>query len=112
MSAQETLRNIEPLLKAGEPVYIATDETEPGFFSPFEQNHAVYKWDDFFTPKGKNVLVGVKIPRKLIGCIEQVICSGGRAFMGTLESTFTSYIFRLRGYANAPNTEVYFHTLK
>jgi hypothetical protein len=112
MSAAATLDNIRPLLKRGEPIYIATDETQAGFFEAIEKEHPVYRWEDFFTEKGKNALTGLKIPRKLIGCIEQVICSGGRAFMGTLESTYTAYIFRLRGYVNAPNTEVYFHTLK
>ena len=112
MSASKTLENIRPLLIKGEPIYIATEETSRGFFEPIEKEHPVYKWDDFFTEKGGNVLTGVKIPRKLIGCIEQVICAGARAFMGTLESTYTSYIFRLRGYIGTPNTEVYFHTLK
>ena len=112
MSAVQTLANIRPLLKEGEPIYIATDETSPTFFDVIAKEHEIFKWDDFFTAKGGNVLTGVKIPRKLIGCIEQVICAGARAFMGTLESTYTSYIFRLRGYINATNTEVYFHTLK
>jgi len=34
---------------------------------------------------------------QVINCIEQVICAGGRTFFGTKSSTFTSYIFRLRG---------------
>ena len=71
------------------------------------------------------MLTGVDIPRKLEGCIEQVICALGRVFVGTIESTFTSYIFRLRGYLqqvpllarggggfDAINTEVYFHQLR
>jgi len=112
MSASQTLDNIRPLLQKGEPLYIATDETSAGFFDAIQRDHPVFRWGDFFTEKGGNVLKGVKIPRKLIGCIEQVICSGGRVFAGTLESTYTSYIFRLRGYVGTPNTEVYFHTLK
>lgn len=112
MSSAQTLENIRPLLKAGEPLYIATDETSSGFFEAMEKEHPIFRWDDFFTEKGGNVLKGIKIPRKLIGCIEQVICAGGRTFMGTLESTYTTYIFRLRGYIDTPNTEVYFHTLK
>ena len=42
-------------------------------------------------------LTGLKVPRKLVGCIEQAICAMGRAFFGTKESTFSSYIVRLRG---------------
>jgi hypothetical protein len=51
MSAQATLDNIAPLLVPGEPVYVASDETSAGFFAPFERDHVVYRWDDFFTEK-------------------------------------------------------------
>lgn len=113
MSASATLENVRPLLKGGERVYVATDESNfDTFFKPMEDEFEVFHWDDFFTEKGGNVLTGIDIPRKLEGCIEQVICALGRIFFGTLESTFTSYIFRLRGYYHAPDTEVYFHTLK
>ena len=111
MGADRLLRHVRPLLKPAETIYIATDETDPSFFAAIEKEHRVFQWHDFFTEKGGNVLNGVDIPRKLEGCIEQVICAGARFFAGTLESTFTSYIFRLRGYTNAPNKEVYFHTL-
>mmetsp|Transcript_32003 Transcript_32003/g.39418 ORF Transcript_32003/g.39418 Transcript_32003/m.39418 type:complete len:130 (+) Transcript_32003:609-998(+) len=82
------------------------------FFSPIAKEHKIYRWDDFFTSTGEYALKGIKIPRKLEGCIEQVICAMGRSFFGTLESTFSSYIFRLRGYLDAPVKETYFHTLK
>ena len=82
-------------LQPGEPIYIATDETAPDFFAPFERaGHTVFRWHDFFGPKGGSVLAGthgirvvgpvfsfyvplfagMHIPRKLIGCIEQVRC--------------------------------------
>mmetsp|Transcript_4025 Transcript_4025/g.8643 ORF Transcript_4025/g.8643 Transcript_4025/m.8643 type:complete len:537 (+) Transcript_4025:1606-3216(+) len=112
LSGQETLENVRPLLKTGEKLYIATDETDSEFFRPFSQDFEVYQWKDFFGPRGNYALRGVDIPRKLEGCVEQAICALGRVFAGTLESTFSSYIFRLRGYYHAPNTEVYFHTLK
>jgi len=43
--------------------------------------------------------------------IEQVICAGGRRFFGTRLSTFTGYIYRLRGYINAPDLNQYAHTV-
>jgi len=111
LQARETMNNVAPLLKKGERLYIASDETQDSWFDEFNNEYQVYRWKDFFTEKGGNVLSGVYIPRKLEGCIEQVICAYARIFAGTLESTFSSYIFRLRGYYHAPNTEVYFHTL-
>ena len=35
---------------------------------------------------------------KFDGMVEQLICAMGRAFVGTASSTFTAYIFRVRGY--------------
>ncbi|GBG34300.1 Hypothetical Protein FCC1311_105232 [Hondaea fermentalgiana] len=112
LSAQDTLNNVRALLRPGEKLYIATDETNANFFEAFEKEYEVFQWKDFFGPRGNYALRGVDIPRKLEGCIEQVICALARVFAGTLESTFSSYIFRLRGYYHAPNTEVYFNTLK
>ena len=112
LSGPEMYENVKALLKDGEPIYIATDEKQEDYFAAFEAKHVVYRWKDLFTPKGKNALVGVDIPRKLEGCIEQIICAGARVFAGTLESTFSSYIFRLRGYVKAPNTQIYFNTEK
>mmetsp|Transcript_22975 Transcript_22975/g.50057 ORF Transcript_22975/g.50057 Transcript_22975/m.50057 type:complete len:521 (-) Transcript_22975:1446-3008(-) len=114
MGAGKTLNNVKALLKPREKLYFATDEKKfQEFFRPFaDANYDIYHWDDFFTDRGGNVLKGINIPRKLEGCIEQVICALGRVFAGTLESTFSSYIFRLRGYYQAPSTEVYFHTLE
>lgn len=123
MNADKTLENISPVLKPNEVLYIATDEKDPRFFAAFEEKHKIFQWKDFFTEKGGYVLKGVKIPRKLEGCIEQAICAMGRIFAGTMESTFSSYIFRLRGYiANAAknkewdvkskmSTDILFHTL-
>eukprot|EP00510_Aplanochytrium_minuta_P003748 CAMPEP_0184007012 /NCGR_PEP_ID=MMETSP0954-20121128/1063_1 /TAXON_ID=627963 /ORGANISM="Aplanochytrium sp, Strain PBS07" /LENGTH=500 /DNA_ID=CAMNT_0026285727 /DNA_START=168 /DNA_END=1670 /DNA_ORIENTATION=- len=112
MGAEETLKHIQPLLNENEVLYIATDEKGDEFFAPIAKEHEIYRWADFFKERGQNALTGVKIPRKLEGCIEQVICAMGRTFFGTLESTFTSYIFRLRGYLDAPVKETYFHTLQ
>ena len=142
-------------LQPGEPIYIATDETAPDFFAPFERaGHTVFRWHDFFGPKGGSVLAGTHVhlrcrtrvlilctlicrhahPTKthrlhrasalhpvvqrslgrfdalgLLICAMQVIASGGRRFFGTRFSTFTSLIFRLRGYVRAPDTNLYWH---
>lgn len=111
ISAQETLDHIRPLLNKSETLYLSTDETEDGFFAAIEKEFPVYRWDDFLKPGGKGgeVLAGLQIPRKLIGITEQAICMMGRTFFGTRASTFSGYITRLRGYVNAPDTNIYFH---
>jgi hypothetical protein len=53
-----------------------------------------------------------EIPKRLSGHVEQVICAGGRTFVGTTHSTFTSYIMRLRGYMHAPDQRRFIHSVK
>ena len=77
------------------------------FLDAIKSRHKVFSWRDF-----KGSLAGVE-PRflqgKYIGLVEQVICAGGRVFVGTDHSTFSGYIPRLRGHIGAPDTHVY-HT--
>ena len=42
------------------------------------------------------------VPKSKLGIVEQIICAGGRIFFGTGHSTFSSFIYRLRGYMGAP----------
>ena len=59
-----------------------------------------------------------ELPPKFDGMVEQLVCAAGRRFAGTPSSTFTSYIFRLRGYMaegmprGAPDPTCFFHTSK
>eukprot|EP01084_Bolivina_argentea_P027354 50867_1 len=82
------------------------------FFNVFQENgqRKVYQWKDFFFQESKfQETKNIKITGKLIGEIEMAICAMGRIFFGTKESTFSSYIGRLRGYFNAPYTQVLYH---
>lgn len=110
ISANATLRNIQALVPDSEPVYIATDEMEPNFFAPIEKRHNVYRWHDFMEQRGNFALKDHNYSRKVVGLIEQVICAGAKLFFGTQHSTFSSHIFRLRGYVNAPDTRMLYHT--
>jgi len=111
--AAKSFENTNVLLNDNEKLYIATDETSPTFFDFIEKKHPVYRWQDFFEERGGYVLKDVDIPRKLIGCIEQVICAGGRHFFGTKASTFSAYIFRLRGFIQSPdNDHLFLHVRK
>merc|ERR1712228_806579 len=68
----------------------------------------VYQWDDFFGPNG---MLGDVVNRKIAGLVEMAICAGGRIFFGTKESTYSSYITRLRGYFDAPDKNTYQHNI-
>jgi len=117
-SAEGSYKNTKALLIRGndqgqkpEKIYIASDETNPTFFDAFtSKGHDIYFWKDFFGDEAKSSLkIDEEVPRKLIGCIEQIICAGARIFFGTRRSTFTAYITRLRGYIKAPDTNAYLH---
>merc|ERR1719189_2276350 len=80
---------------------------EEGFFKAIADKYRLFRWQDFFGPHGK--FKDVKVPRKLEGMVEMAICAGGRIFFGTRDSTFSSYITRLRGYFNAPDQHSLLH---
>jgi len=111
IGAEKSYQNTEKLLQPGENIYVATDETSDKFFDVFPRNnHKTYFWHDFFGDKAKpDLKISRPVNRKLIGCIEQVICAGARIFFGTRSSTFSAYITRLRGYFKAPDTNSYLH---
>lgn len=105
-----TLANIRALVPAGEPLYLATDEVAPAFFAALEQRHPVYRWHDFLAAEGGFALRGAVYSPKVVGMIEQVVCAGARRFFGTQHSTFSSHIARLRGYVDAPDKQMRYHS--
>lgn len=112
-SASKSLAAVDGLLDDGEAIYLATDEIERDFFDIFEKRgHITYRYADFFTDRGGNVLKGdaAATDPKLIGLIEQIVCACGRVFIGTEMSTFTGYILRLRGHIGVRNLNRYYHT--
>ena len=75
-----------------------------------ENEYKVYRWKDFFVDKDSEFyLEDINIPIKYEGVVEMCICGMARIFFGTDTSTFTSYITRIRGYFDAPDTSTYHH---
>lgn len=120
LSGKETFDNIHQLLRSGEKLYISTDETSPQFFQVFKDaGFSVYMLDSFKKPKkdiaNQQWIAGGYALAKHQGMIEQIICAGGRKFIGTKRSTFSNYITRLRGYIHTNDSSalhVYTHTKK
>ena len=100
---------IDRLLDKDEVLYIATDESDPRFFSLIEDQRRVYRYTEL-ADKLKSLDQPVIIPDKYIGCVEQVICCGGRRFIGTPHSSYSTYIGRIRGYRDAPDKTLHSHT--
>jgi hypothetical protein len=92
--AEQIYNNIKNVIPSGSTLYISTNETDKLFFSIFEENYQVKYFDDI-----KNILSN-NIDPELIGSVEQAICANADLFIGTKLSTFSTYIYRLRGYMN------------
>jgi len=92
ISAEEIYNNIKDIIPEGSKLYISTDENDKVFFSPLKQHYNVFFYNDIkhFIFEDINV--------DLIGSIEQIICTEAITFIGSRLSTFSSYIYRLRGY--------------
>jgi hypothetical protein len=84
--------NIKNVIPEGTKLYISTDEADKSFFSLLKQHYNIFFYSDI------EHLIYSDINIDLIGPIEQIICTEAITFIGNKLSTFSSYIYRLRGY--------------
>mmetsp|Transcript_4018 Transcript_4018/g.7053 ORF Transcript_4018/g.7053 Transcript_4018/m.7053 type:complete len:559 (+) Transcript_4018:131-1807(+) len=114
-SAEDIVKNTKGLFPENEIIYVATDElsdnnakrhswskpdamvkhTTHTWFNPFREHWGgdkVWFMSDFYNELLQDV------PSIYLGCIDTLICSRARRFVGTRKSTFSGYINRLRGY--------------
>lgn len=112
--AATTIKNIKGLIPLGSVLYIATDETDHGFFDALHKAYKVYQFRDFFRGEGGHVLSRYAkkhgIDRRKVGQIETVICAAAEVFVSSQSSTFSGAIQKLHGYLGAKDTNVYHHT--
>eukprot|EP00536_Pseudo-nitzschia_multiseries_P003175 jgi/Psemu1/236458/estExt_Genewise1.C_470075 len=88
---EEIIENTQDLIPPNSVIFIATDERNSEFFEPMRK-----KYDLLFLKDFQKDLKGVN--SNYFGMIDQLIASRGSKFFGCYQSTFTSYIMRLRGY--------------
>lgn len=86
--------NVKGILSEGERLYIATDAVDTEFLAGLEAHYEVTYFKDIAHLSDKY------LDKNLIGCIEQLICTRARVFIGNRLSTLSSYVYRLRGYMN------------
>lgn len=92
LSSEQIYNNIKNIIPQGAKLYISTDESDKSFFSILEEKYNVKYYNDI------KQIIWPDTHKDLIGSIEQLICAQAKIFIGNKLSTFSSYIYRLRGY--------------
>lgn len=94
IGGQELNKNIMEFIPAGSSLYVSTDHNvEDSLFDDLKNT-----FDCIFFKDIKK-FIG-EVPSNWIPLIEMLMCSRGVSFVGMELSTFSSYIYRLRGYMN------------
>jgi hypothetical protein len=112
LSAEEIYGHTKHLLNrnVSNLIYIATDERDKTFFKVFlNSGFEVRFLEDYAGPA--RLKEDHNINQNHIGMIEQVICANAHTFIGTMYSTFTGYITRMRGYYRDGRYERTFYTM-
>ena len=91
VSAEELWNTTKDELRNNGTIYVATDESSDDYFELFTSNYDVVYLNDF-----EAELEG--IDTMYYGMIEQLVASRGRVFFGCYQSTFSNFVFRLRGW--------------
>lgn len=86
------LNNIKNIIPKGSCLYVSTDIKHKKDLGNLNNYYKTIVLNDVIN------LLDKDINKDLYGMIEQIICSRGVSFIGNANSTFSSYIYRLRGY--------------
>jgi len=109
---EHALTTFGSFLKPGSKLYMSTDETNPAFFETFRKAGVeIVHYDDIF-PEFVDGHMSEHRLRQLKGQMEQLVATYSRFFVGTELSTFTAYIHRMRVYADSPQKELLFNTVR
>jgi len=91
LEADEIYKNSRDEIPDGTTVFVATDHQGKPWFKPLADHYDLVFLRDF-----KQELEGVNT--NFYGMIDQLVASRGRTFFGCHHSTFSGFIFRMRGY--------------
>ena len=111
----DDVRNLEPaeimdntadVLIPQEALYIATDERNDSLVpGPWRARYTA----GVFTMRNFSHIVEMhNVPKIWYGMLDQLVCTQAKNFVGSRLSTFTGYIYRMRGYMRAEHNEVRF----
>ena len=91
LDANVIYANVKEEIPDNTTVFVATDHQGKPFFKPLADRYDLVFLHDF-----AKELEGVN--SNLFGMIDQLVASRGRVFFGCMHSTFSGFIFRMRGY--------------
>ncbi|KAL7532702.1 hypothetical protein ACHAXR_006532 [Thalassiosira sp. AJA248-18] len=91
LEADEIYNHSRAEIPDGSTVFVATDHQGKPFFKPLAKHYDLVFLNDF-----KEELKDVNT--NFFGMIDQLVASRGRVFFGCYHSTFSGFIFRIRGY--------------
>lgn len=94
--------NIRELIPLGSCVYISTDSKNKDEFQELREKYRLVFFEDVAH------LLNTEYNTDLDGLLEQIICARSVKFIGTHLSTFSCYIYRLRGYMNDISDKNYY----
>lgn len=91
IGAHDIYENTKHLVPEDAVVYVATDEDNMSLFQPLSDHFKLYFLSDFTNEIGD-------LNKNLYRMLDTLVASKGRTFIGTLNSSLTGYIKRIRGY--------------
>lgn len=102
IGANEIISNIKETVPPGSKLYISTDhDTNDLFFDPIKEIYEV----TFY----KDIAKDIELENSnWVPLLEMLICTRGIRFIGTKLSTFSSYIYRMRGYMDDIQDKSYY----
>lgn len=105
VNASVLMKTVRHVLPPGDLLFIASDETSKNYFDPFKDEGftRIRRLDDYF-----DIAQLQGMNPNYLGMLDQVVCAGGRVFVGTWYSTFSAYITRMRGYLGYPDNSTWY----
>ncbi len=103
ISCEEILQGLIGIVPKYSTLYVSTDHKDYEFFKPLRECYNLIFFDEVISSLDIDITNSNWIP-----ILEQLICTRAIKFIGMKLSTFSSYIYRLRGYMSDISDKYYY----